>query len=102
MKERVSGKEDRYKYWAGKSILPKEIFILWAKNHPDFLRLYKQWINSGYIPKLAPSVNRIDSNLGYTLDNIEWVSKSDNSRMACAVRKLNNKKSIYKLLGVLK
>ena len=52
--------------------------------------------------KLAPSVNRMDSNKGYVLGNIEWLTQSQNSALAGTVRKMKNqeKKEIYKLLGV--
>lgn len=46
---------------------------------PTFLKLFKEWKESGYEYKLNPSVNRIDTNKGYTLDNIEFMTHSQNS-----------------------
>lgn len=102
MKKRVEGRVSNKKYahyWLGKPILPKEVFIEWSKNHPDFLRLFKRWTMAGHDQKLSPSVNRIDSNKGYTLDNIEWVTVSQNSSLAGAVRSFNKRKAVYALLG---
>ncbi len=106
MRARVNGKTKKSdsKYYVGKPILAKEIFVLWAKNHPDFLRLYKQYYMSRFDRKLSPSVNRMDSNLGYTLGNIEWVTLSNNCMMAGSAKKMNNRqrKAIYKVLGINK
>lgn len=88
--------------YLGKPILPKDVFMSWAKNHSDFLNLYKQYAMSSFNRKLAPSINRTDSNKGYTLDNMEWMSSSQNSTLAGSVRKMKNKerKAIYEVLGV--
>jgi hypothetical protein len=42
--------------------------------------LHTAWVDSGFTPKLVPSIDRIDNNKGYTIDNIRWLSKSDNSK----------------------
>jgi hypothetical protein len=101
MKERVEGRSSHNRgNWAGKPILPKEVFIEWAKNHPDFLALYKRWFSSEFDRKLTPSVNRMNSNKGYVLGNMEWMTNSQNSGLSSEVRKMKNKKAIYDLLGV--
>jgi hypothetical protein len=105
MKARVEGKSAHNRgHWKGKPILPRDVFMQWAKNHPDFLSLYKRYVMHNFDIKLAPSVNRIDSNKGYTLDNMEWITNSQNCSLAGTVRKMNNKerKVIYQVLGVTK
>jgi hypothetical protein len=97
VKGRATKRPDLYK---GKPILPKDVFLSWAKNHPDFLSLYKQWTMSDYDRKLTPTLNRIHSAKGYTLDNIEWMTNSQNCGLSGAVTRLKNKKMIYDLLGV--
>jgi hypothetical protein len=101
MKKRVDGRSGhKYAYlWTGKPILPKETFMDWSKNHPDFLRLFKRWAMSKYDKKLSPSVNRIDSDKGYTLDNIEWVTQSQNCSLAGMARSFNRRRAVYTLLG---
>ncbi len=105
MKERVEGRRgknthNRGDYWLGKPIVSREAFYSWSSNHPTFLSLYKQWFSSDFDRKLVPSVNRVNSNKGYTLDNIEWVTNSQNCGLSGAVKKMKNRKAIYELLGV--
>jgi hypothetical protein len=100
MKDRVVGYGHNRGNWVGKPILPKEIFVEWGTNHPTYLKLYKRWVMSGFDRKLAPSVNRIDSNKGYTLDNIEWMTNSQNCSLAGSVKSYRSKKMIYDILGV--
>ena len=104
MRQRVQGirvSRDS-KYWIGKPILAKDIFLLWSKNHPDFLRLYKEWKSLDYDRKFTPSVNRINSAKGYSLDNLEWLTTSQNCSLASVVKKMKNKEKqmVYELLGV--
>lgn len=81
MLSRVTGiQRAKYHLYAGCSLLPKDEFYSWAKSSEDFLRLFREWEWSGYDRKLTPSVDRIDSTYGYQLDNMEWVTHSENSR----------------------
>lgn len=88
--------------YIGKPILPRDVFMQWAKNHPDFLTLYKRYVMNDFERRLAPSINRINSRKGYTLDNMEWMTSGQNSGLAGTVTKMKNieKKMIYDLLGV--
>jgi hypothetical protein len=100
MLRRTKGKDTKNPHlYVGKTILPREVFKEWSMNHPHFLSLYKRWVLSGYDRKLAPSVNRMDSKRGYTLDNIEWVTFSQNASLAGTVRSFNGREAVYKLLG---
>ena len=47
-----------------------ESFLVWVNNQSHSRQLFKQWQESNYSKKLAPSVDRINSLLPYTLDNI--------------------------------
>lgn len=101
MNQRVKGKHTRSPHlYKGRSILPREVFKIWARNHVVFLQLYKQWKSCGYDISLTPSVNRINPNSGYTLDNMEWVTFSQNCSMAGATRKMNERKVAYNILGI--
>ena len=101
MKGRTNGKctrrPDLYK---GLPIMPIGVFKSWAKNHSDFLNLYKQWVTNNFDRKLTPTVNRVNSSKGYTLDNVEWMTNSQNCGLSGGVKKMNQKKAIYDLLGV--
>lgn len=81
MKSRIEGVQwQKAHLYAGKYLLPKDEFYLWAIASPDFHRLYAEWVESGYERKLAPSVDRKDSSVGYRPWNMEWVTHSENSR----------------------
>lgn len=81
MQSRITGVQyKKHHLYTGKSLLPRETFYAWAKQHPVFLSLWTVYEQSDYEQKLAPSVDRIDSSVGYELENMEWVTHSENSR----------------------
>lgn len=82
MESRVKGiqKKKSHLYY-GKELLPREDFYAWAKNSEDYNSLYNDWVKSGYDRKLAPTVDRIDSSRGYVVDNMRWLTHSENSRL---------------------
>jgi hypothetical protein len=87
MKSRVFGilKRKLHLYY-GKEILGKEEFYRWALNNTNFKELFAEYEKSGYDLKLAPSIDRIDSTKGYTIDNMRWLTHSENSRLGCYSR----------------
>jgi hypothetical protein len=108
MRARVTGTKtgavaDRSSHlYVGKPIVARDLFMTWAKNHPDFLALYKRYVMSKFERRLAPSLNRMDSKKGYVFGNMEWMSSGQNSGLSGTVKKMNNheRKVIYKVLGV--
>jgi hypothetical protein len=66
--------------WAGKELLPKDDFYNWAMANKDFHRLWNVWVKSGYERKLCPSVDRIESAIGYTIENMQFVTFSVNCK----------------------
>ena len=66
--------------YEGKSILTKDEFYEWSLSSKEFHDLMARYEDSDYDLKLAPSIDRIDSSLGYTLGNIQWITFSENSR----------------------
>ncbi len=66
--------------YLGKEILDKEIFYNWAILDSDFHKLFLNWEKVNYQQKLTPSIDRINSKKGYTLDNIRWITFSENSK----------------------
>lgn len=81
MQSRVCGilkkKSHLYK---GLPILDRQEFYDWAMSSPDFHTLFDSWVASEYKCGASPSVDRIDPKKGYTIDNMQWLSHSDNSR----------------------
>lgn len=101
MSRRVKGKQTkRPDLYLGKPIMPRDVFLNWARNHPEFLKLYKRWVMCDFDRRLTPTLNRMRSDGGYTLDNVEWMTNSQNCGLSASVVKLKAKKEIYELLGV--
>lgn len=55
----------------------KEQLIAWCEGN-NFDDLYKKWKDSGYETNLKPSVDRLDTFKGYSLDNIQLVTWKEN------------------------
>lgn len=83
MKSRVSGIQKKKQHlYAGKPLLDKEQFYSWSIANRDFNNLFKAWEVGGYARKNTPSINRINSSFGYSLDNMEWITFSENCALA--------------------
>jgi len=93
MESRISGVQwQKYHLYEGKELLTRSDFYDWAMVSVEFDRLFDLYEKSGYDRKLAPSVDRIDSSRGYSIDNMEWVTHSENSRRGTLSKKLQNDK----------
>lgn len=87
MKSRVLGIQSKKAHlYLGKDLLEKDDFYSWSLKDSAFNALFTDWENSGYDRKITPSIDRIDSSLGYTMDNIRWITHSDNSRLGSIER----------------
>lgn len=81
MKSRVDGiQKTKHHLYAGKFLLDKSNFYEWAINQQKFHELFLEWENAGYERRLCPSVDRIDSSLGYETSNMEFVPFHENCR----------------------
>lgn len=80
MTSRVTGVQSaKFHLYQGKALLPRTEFYSWSIPHPKFNELFDIWEASGYDRKLTPSVDRRDSDMGYLVENMEWVTHSQNS-----------------------
>jgi hypothetical protein len=90
MKSRIVGIQYKKAHlYLGKELLDKEIFYNIALNDENFNKLFQEWELSGYNRKLTPSVDRIDSSLGYSVENIRFITHSENSRLGNVSRYTN-------------
>lgn len=84
IKTRVEGRHQRkYKKIEGTKIMSKEEFIKWCnkiKNLNKFLKIRDKWKKSGFKRILCPSIDRIDENKSYTIDNIQWLTLKENMK----------------------
>lgn len=82
MYHRVKGIAPRGRHrYEGLEILDKSSFYEWSKSDVDFIKLYNDWVISNYNRKLSPSIDRIDTSIGYIIGNIRWITQSENSRL---------------------
>ncbi len=97
MLSRVSGvQKAKYHLYAGKTIdFSKEEFYTFAKASKAFNTLWQAYESSGYLQVLAPTIDRVDSSSGYSFDNIEWVTHSENSRRGSISRHKHDKATLH-------
>jgi len=80
MKSRVEGVQKKKAHlYKGLPLLDKESFYNWALNDSEFISLFIKWEISDYDRKLTPSIDRIEPIKGYVMDNIQWLTHSENS-----------------------
>jgi hypothetical protein len=92
LKQRCLGHIKHAQQYKGLFYPPIEEFLEFGLQDNNFLRMHQEYINSGWDRKLGPTVDRIDPSKGYTLDNIQFLSLSEN----CKKGGKNNKKSKLK------
>ena len=68
----------RPKYF-GKKKCTKEEFMNRFLNDKTFLKLYKGWQDSGFQRRFSPSIDRIDNNGDYLLDNLQFLVHTENT-----------------------
>lgn len=84
MKQRVLGKNKKHKYTVvGKNLCSLNDFLSWcySKNSMNqFIPIYQKWKDNKFVKKLSPSIDRINNNLGYEINNLQWLTQSNNSK----------------------
>lgn len=83
MRQRVTGIQKNYSHiYLGLLILSKEEFINFSLLDKNFNKLYIEWGEHSFKRMYTPSIDRINGNKGYTLDNMRWLPNWHN----CAKR----------------
>lgn len=87
MQSRVCGiVKTKVHLYGGLDLLDRETFYAWSLSDPSFNTLFDAWEKSGYNKKLSPSIDRIETSIGYVLGNIRWITHSENSRLGAISR----------------
>lgn len=71
--------EINVKYYKNMDICKKDDFVKKFINDKKFINLHELWLKSDCKYKLTPSIDRIDKNKGYTLNNIQFITHSENA-----------------------
>lgn len=88
MESRIKGiQKQKFHIYGGKSLLSRKSFYQWAYGQRKLRQLFRKWKDSNYERKLCPTVNRIDASRGYEIDNMEWLTHSENSRLTSRLKK---------------
>lgn len=87
MQSRTNGIQKKKAHlYLGIELLDRDLFYEWALKSNDFHDMFYVWEQSEYSRKLTPTVDRIDSSNGYLIENMQWLTHSDNSRKGCQSR----------------
>lgn len=79
-KYRTSGKYPG-KYKTYKNVKLKctvEEFTKYAEKSNQLKKVYEKWVENNYSRKFTPTIDRIDITKDYSIDNIQFLSNSDN------------------------
>ena len=66
--------------YAGMEIVSWHDFFQFSLDDPNLPGLFKAWNDAGRPRKIRPCIDRIDHEKGYTIDNIQWITVSVNSK----------------------
>jgi len=80
LRTKYSSKRPKEHKYLGMSVCDRSDFYTFAYKSKILKNLYRDWIKSGHVHKLIPTVDRIDNNKGYGLDNIQFLTLSENAR----------------------
>lgn len=82
LRSRALGQSSARHIYKGLAFLPRQVFYMWAVGNNEFHRLWDAWKAAGGPRGLTPSVDRKNPLEGYVLDNIQWLTQSDNCAKA--------------------
>lgn len=80
LKQRCINPNKSYsKYYFGLEYCSLKEFLDKFKKDINFLKLFKQWQKTNFKYKLCPSIDRIDNSKGYLINNLQFITHSENS-----------------------
>lgn len=75
--------------------------MIWADKQPNLCKIWYEYQKSNYDKNLAPSIDRLDSSLPYSLANIELVTWAVNNSRGWSDTKSGNKITRHKAVRAL-
>lgn len=82
MKARHGGRSTHFSHCEEKGLMSRDEFFVWCKNTKNmntFIAIYFDWVMADFPLGLSPSIDRIDSTLGYVNGNLQWLTFDQNS-----------------------
>jgi len=81
MLARIEGRSTRKYKVENRAICTRAEFYKWCEQNIEvFKKIHQTWEKSNWDNKYSPSIDRIDNSKGYTINNIRWLSKTDNCK----------------------
>lgn len=79
LKARVKGHPTFRNNSKGKALLTEAQYSEWCVlTNETFMALFSDWEDNNYLTDFAPSIDRIENDLDYTLGNIQWLTHKEN------------------------
>lgn len=82
MQSRVRGQvvidRDKYRRYIGLPICDRKAFILFAFKNWRLKQIFHEWKRKNYPKNLLPTVDRIENDKGYVLENIQFLTWREN------------------------
>ena len=80
--DRMSARIKHRKSYANLPICSRREFIEWSLHNDKFIELWSKWrIYEGTPPPtIVPSIDRMIRENGYVLNNLQWISYSENAQ----------------------
>lgn len=84
MKYRVDGRDPTCAHvYEGLEICERDEFIQWSLFDDAFQGIWDEWEATDYTDnKIGPSIDRIDPSEGYVFGNMQWKTRSMNTKRA--------------------
>lgn len=73
----------------------------WALGNYEFNRLFDEWVSSGYLKSLIPSVDRLDDKMPYSFDNIQITTWGFNNKKANADKLIGKLRTVNPLKAIV-
>jgi hypothetical protein len=81
MQKRIQGKDKNcLRTVQGLPIVSRELFYDWAAQQTQLYSMFWSYECSGWDFKLCPTIDRINPRRGYELDNMRFVTQSENAK----------------------